>query len=158
MDSQNSAPNSEIENNEVENRCLWCNQHSSEEIQLSRSEYLQRGKETPSEFWVCSTKHEKRITNYYNFVERFYIVYVFFVFLTPLVLAVLSFFYWSAIFAFGIFPSIGLALLIVPLLGNQITYGLGVKRTIIISRILGGILILIGLTLLIINGRKILTS
>ena len=79
-------------------------------------------------------------------------------FLIPLVLAFLSFYYWSLIFTFGIFFSIGLGLVIVPLLGNQLLYGLGIKRTNIIGRILGGMLMIIGLTLVIINGFKIFVN
>ncbi|NHJ46762.1 MAG: hypothetical protein FK733_03140 [Asgard group archaeon] len=159
--SSDSEPEEQIESDEKiisENKCIWCNIESSEEQSLYESEILQRGKDTPSKFWICSIEHEKRVVGYYRYSEKTYIFYLALVFLAPIILIVLTIFLDSLIFTFAIFFSLGLGLVIVPLLGNQIIYNLGIKRTNILGRILGGMLMLIGITLVIINGFKVFVN
>ncbi|MBN1330420.1 MAG: hypothetical protein JXA54_13180 [Candidatus Heimdallarchaeota archaeon] len=138
-----------------EEYCYWCHTIQNNETTLTQAELFRRGKEISEKFWTCSKEHETKIIRYFSFVDSFYIIYLFFVILVPIVLIFLSFFYWSLIFTFGIFMSLGLGLLIMPLIGNQVIINLGLRKANIIGRILGAMLILIGLTLLLTNGLGI---
>ncbi|HUT81655.1 MAG TPA: hypothetical protein VMZ29_10685 [Candidatus Bathyarchaeia archaeon] len=147
-----------IKTADFEEYCYWCHTIQSDKISLFQSELYRRGKDIPEKFWTCSEEHETKINRYFSFVDRFYIIYLFFVILAPIVLILLSFFYWSLIFTFGIFMSLGVGLLIMPLIGNQVITNLGLRKATIIGRILGGMLILIGLILVFTNGLGIFRS
>ncbi|MHA1211527.1 MAG: hypothetical protein ACTSSH_03610 [Candidatus Heimdallarchaeota archaeon] len=166
MTTEKSKPEKEIEDisdqqsedessNQMNERCSWCNIEHSEESALFESTIIRRSQETQQSFWTCSVEHETKTKLYFNFADRFYFLYLLFVLLIPIVLAFLSFFYWSLVFTFGIFMSLGLGLVILPLVGNQLAMNLGLRRANIIGRVLGAMLIAIGLTLLFTNGLQI---
>ncbi|NHK30009.1 MAG: hypothetical protein FK730_01570 [Asgard group archaeon] len=153
-DEENLNDNANFENI----RCLWCNSESLEESKLMKRELYKRGKEIPSEFWTCSEEHEIRIRKYFGYIEKIYFLYMIFVFLFPIVLIGLTIIFRNLYYTFGGVISLGVGLTILPLIGNQIMYNFGIKRTNILGRILGGMLILIGLSLILIFGFDLFNS
>lgn len=139
------------------NRCLWCNSESAEDKILMKKEIYKKGKDNPSEFWTCSDEHDQKIRKYFIFVEKIYFLYMTFVFLFPLVLIGITIILRNLYYVFGAFISLGVGLAIVPLMGNQLMYNLGIKRTNTLGRILGGMLILIGMAAILINGFNLIT-
>ncbi len=154
-DTSNKTSVALIKTSTEKEYCYWCHSTGDTEKTLYQAELLRRGKDVPEQFLICSKEHELKVNRYFSFVDRFYIIFIFFIILAPIILIFLSFFYWSLIFTFGIFMSLGLGILIMPLIGNQVIMNLGLRKANIIGRILGGMLILIGLTLLFTNGLGI---
>ncbi|MCF2143729.1 MAG: hypothetical protein K9W42_08530 [Candidatus Heimdallarchaeota archaeon] len=136
-------------------RCSWCHTFEVPEKSLEEFEVAQKNEE-PEKYYACSPEHKKRIQSYIHYAEKSYWLFLVFVLLIPLVLIILAIFYRSFIFIFGLFLSVGLGVMIIPLLGDQLIINLGIKRANQVGRILGAMLFVIGLTLVLINGLKIL--
>ncbi|NHJ04344.1 MAG: hypothetical protein EAX90_05945 [Candidatus Heimdallarchaeota archaeon] len=139
---------------EKPNLCYWCHQIGSEEKPLYLFDYTKD--DDYNQYYSCSSEHELKVLKYYNFITKWRIFYYLLIFFIPLcLLFLLVIFNWNFIFAYPIFVSFGLGLIIFPNLSQKTIDGIGLRRTNILSRILGGILVAIGLTLFIINGVKI---
>lgn len=145
-----------IDTNGEDNRCLWCNNESFEDNVLLQRELLKKGKDEPAYFWTCSDEHDQKIRKYFSFVDKVYFLYLIFIFLFPLILIGLTIIFRNLYYLFGAFISLGVGLTILPLMGNQLMYNLGIKRTNTLGRILGGMLILIGLAAIVINGFNLI--
>lgn len=172
--SENSDSKSLIEDNSIKNskdsgkkdfankksdepRCFWCHNFISES-KIAYQTTMQGKREEEIKFWVCSNEHEMRVKRYFQFIDRFYFLYILFVLISPIIFIILAIYYQSMIFIFPIFSSIGIGLLIIPLLGEQIRFNLGIKNANMVSRILGLILLIIGFVLISINGYKIFVN
>ncbi|MHA1629293.1 MAG: hypothetical protein ACTSXO_10010 [Candidatus Heimdallarchaeota archaeon] len=136
-------------------RCSWCHSFEAPEKSLEEFEVARKGEDL-KKYYACSPVHKNLILRYIHYVEKTYWLFLFFVLLIPLVLIILAIFYHSFIFVFALFLSVGLGVMIIPLLGNQLIVNLGIKKANQVGRILGAMLFIIGLTLVLINGLKIL--
>jgi len=136
-------------------RCYWCHSIEEPERVLEEFKIEQKGAKEPISFYACSPEHKKRIINYIQFTTKFYWLFLIFTIIIPLILIALAVLFYSFVFIFGIFMTIGIGIMILPLLGNTIIQNMGVKKANLIGRILGAMLFAIGITLLIINGLKI---
>lgn len=140
-----------------EDRCYWCNEFDSNERPLFRAEF--KDNEESKYFFSCSKVHEEKVINFYDFFTKWRIFYSLLVLIIPICLVIFiafSFAFFGPDITFLlfyiIFTSLGTGLLIFPLLGNKTVEGLGLKRSILIGRILGGVLLAIGIILILIHG------
>lgn len=153
---ENIETSTEIE--PVPNRCYWCHVIEEEDITLQVTEYINSDDEI-KHFYTCSVEHEQKVLRHFHFITQWRILYYILIYLIPVILIILFvIFSWNFIFVFPIFISFGLGLIAFPNLSQKSIEGLGLKKSIILGRILGGILVCIGLTLFIINGVKIFVS
>ena len=138
----------------IEPRCYWCSKAQPEIKELLESKYQKRNQEEIEFFLSCTPEHESRTTKFLRFAEKFYLIYVAFMFVVPVILLAIAFIIPQHIFSFGfsIFISLGLGLAILPLLGNQLVKNIGLKRSNLLGRILGVILIIIGVILILTFG------
>ena len=136
-------------------RCYWCNKSQSNSEPFIEEEIIRKNQEIPSKFTVCSKNHDKKVKRFYTYIDNWYFLYVIFTFVIPLVLIVLAVVFTSMIFAFPIFSSLGISLLFIPLIGDKMITRLGLKNTIILGRLLGVMLILIGVILILTAGLRI---
>lgn len=138
----------------IEPRCYWCSKAQPEIEELLESKYQKRNQEEIEFFLSCTPEHENRTVKFLRFSEKFYLIYVAFMFVVPIILLAIAFIIPQHIFSFGfsIFISMGLGLAILPLLGNQLVKNIGLKRSNLLGRILGVILIIIGVILILTFG------
>ncbi len=146
--------NSEMLVEVIEPRCYWCSKAQPEIKELLESKYQKRNQEEIEFFLSCSPEHETRTIKFLRFAEKFYLLYIAFMFVVPVILLAISFGFPQHIFSFGfsIFISLGLGLTILPLLGNQLVKNIGLKKSNLLGRILGVILIIIGVILILTFG------
>ncbi len=138
----------------IEPRCYWCSKAQPEIKELLESKYQKRNQEEIEFFLSCTPEHENRTIKFLRFSEKFYLIYIAFMFVVPVILLAISFIIPRHIFSFGfsIFISLGLGLTILPLLGNQLVKNIGLKKSNLLGRILGVILIIIGVILILTFG------
>ncbi len=136
-------------------RCYWCHKTKDEVDDLFPSELYRKNQETPSQFHSCSVEHEMMVKQFFNYSEKIYYIYFTFVLVFPLILAILTAIFYNLLYVFPIFMSLGIGLMIVPLMGNRIVRSIGLKNANILGRIFGAMLLLIGVILLLTNGLKI---
>ncbi|MCK5182669.1 MAG: hypothetical protein KAQ95_00095, partial [Candidatus Heimdallarchaeota archaeon] len=138
----------------IEPRCYWCSKAQPEIKELLESKYQKRNQEEIEFFLSCTPEHESRTVKFLRFAEKFYLIYIAFMFVVPVILLAIAFIIPQHIFSFGfsIFISMGLGLAILPLLGNQLVKNIGLKRSNLLGRILGVILIIIGVILILTFG------
>ena len=138
----------------IEPRCFWCNKTEPEIKELHESLYQKKNQEEAEMFLSCSKVHENRIIRFLKFNERFYFLYIAFVFVIPVILLTIAIIIPKYIFSIGfsLFISMGLGLIIMPILGNQLAMNIGLKRNNILGRILGAILVIIGVILILTFG------
>ncbi|MFW9922769.1 MAG: hypothetical protein ACFFDW_05705 [Candidatus Thorarchaeota archaeon] len=134
-------------------KCYWCNITEDDSSSLKRAE-IQLGEQI-NYFYTCSKEHENRVVKFYNYSSKTKLLYYFFILIAPIILLVLTAIFWNFVFVYPIFGSIGIGLIILPLFSNRTIEGLGLRNTLIIGRILGVVLVVIGFTLFAINGYKI---
>jgi hypothetical protein len=146
--------NSDIIIEVIEPRCYWCNKSEPEIQELLECRYQKRNQEEVEMFLSCSKEHEHKTTKFLRFNERFYFLYIAFMFAFPVILLAIAFIIPTYIFSIGfsLFISMGIGLMIMPLLGNQIVMNIGLKKSNILGRILGLILLIIGVILILTFG------
>ncbi len=130
-------------------RCHWCNKEEEEEHEFQEVNILRKGDEDFN-VYVCSSEHESRINKSYNYFDKIYILGLILIFFAPLVFVSLTIFV-DMIFSYPVFVSIGLGLLIYPLFSQQIVRALGLNKSNILGRILGTIIVLLGIVLFLID-------
>jgi len=147
-------PDSEILVEVIEPRCYWCSKAQPEIKELLDCKYQKRNQEEIEIFLSCTPEHESRTLKFLRFAEKFYLIYAIFMFVLPVILLAIAFIIPRHIFSFGfsIFISLGLGLTILPLLGNQLVKNIGLKKSNLLGRILGVILIIIGVILVLTFG------
>ena len=156
MNELENKDTSEIE--PASNRCYWCHAIEEEDITLHLTDYLDAEEEV-QHFYTCSVDHEHKVLRHFHFITQWRILYYILIYLIPVILVILFvIFNFNFIFVFPVFISFGLGLIAFPNLSQKTIDGLGLKRSIILGRVLGIILVCIGLTLFIINGVKIFVS
>lgn len=172
MCAENKASNSELSINEIneledidseidhlkeieEIRCYWCNKSQLNSEPFFEEEIFRKKQETPARFIICSKNHEQKVRRFYTYIDNWYFLYVIFTFIVPLILIILAVVFYSMIYAFPIFSSLGISLLLVPLIGDKTITRLGLKNAIILGRILGVMLVLIGIILILTAGLRI---
>ena len=139
----------------VSPRCYWCHKTKDEVDDLFPCELYRKNQETPSQFHSCSAEHEMKVKGFFNYSEKIYFVYLTFVLIFPLILAILTAIFYNLLYVFPIFMSLGIGLMIAPLMGNGIVRNVGLKNANILGRIFGAMLLIIGVILLLTNGLKI---
>ena len=125
----------------IEPRCYWCSKAQPEIKELLESKYQKRNQEEIEFFLSCTPEHESRAVKFLRFAEKFYFMYI-------------AFIIYQHMFSIGfsIFISMGLGLTILPLLGNQLVKNIGLKKSILLGRIIGVILVIIGVILILTFG------
>jgi len=93
--------------------------------------------------YICSPEHETRVNKSYNYIDKIFILGLILIFLVPIVFVGLTF--------YPVFVSIGLGLIIYPLFSQQVIKALGLQKSNILARILGTIIILLGIVLFIVD-------
>lgn len=138
----------------MEPRCYWCGKAQPEIKELLESQYQKKNQEEIEMFLSCSQEHESKSRKFLNFTEKFYFLYVTFMFVIPIILLTLALIISQHIFSIGfsLFISMGIGLLIMPLLGNQLVKNIGLKRSLLLGRIIGAILVIIGVILILTFG------
>ncbi|MHA1155882.1 MAG: hypothetical protein ACTSQK_07205 [Candidatus Heimdallarchaeota archaeon] len=140
-------------NEKLEPLCHWCHQLGEENEQFLQVELVE-GDQTKA-YYYCSKEHELKIIRFYNYSKNFRIVYYLFILLFPIILLTLLAIFHNWLFIYVVFISLGLGIIILPLLGEKTVNGLGLKNSLILGRVLGLVILLIGVTLFVINGWKI---
>ncbi|TET31394.1 MAG: hypothetical protein E3J70_02325 [Candidatus Heimdallarchaeota archaeon] len=138
----------------IEPRCYWCSKAQPEIKELLESKYQKRNQEEIEFFLSCTPEHESRAVKFLRFAEKFYFMYIAFMFVIPIILLTIAFIIYQHMFSIGfsIFISMGLGLTILPLLGNQLVKNIGLKKSILLGRIIGVILVIIGVILILTFG------
>ncbi|MBK5114809.1 MAG: hypothetical protein KGD59_07125 [Candidatus Heimdallarchaeota archaeon] len=139
----------------IEPRCYWCGKAQPEIKELLESRYQKKNQEEIEIYLSCTQEHESKTQKFLNFNERFYFLYIAFMFVFPVILLTLALIISKHIFSIGfsLFISMGIGLLIMPLLGNQLVKNIGLKRSLLLGRIIGVILVIIGVALILTFGQ-----
>jgi len=130
-------------------RCHWCNKEEEEEHNFQEVNILRKGDEDFN-VYVCSSEHESRINKSYNYFDKIYILGIILIFLAPIIFVALTILV-DIIYIYPVFVAIGLGLLIYPLFSQQIVRALGLQKSNILGRILGTIIVLLGIVLFLID-------
>jgi len=133
--------------------CHWCHRIEEENENFSIIDLSDEEKE--KKFYYCSQEHEQRITKFYNYLEKVRSVFYVFVLLIPLVLLVLLVIFYNWLFIYILFISLGIGIIIHPMLGESTIKGIGLKNSLILGIVFGVIFVVIGVTLFVINGWTI---
>ena len=131
------------------NRCHWCNKEEENENNFQEVTIPRKGDDEFS-VYVCSQEHETRINKSYNYLDKIYILGLVLIFAIPLILIGFTIFY-SILFSYPIFVSIGIGLMIYPLFSQQVVGALGLQKSNVLARVLGGIIILLGVVLFLVD-------
>ena len=144
----------EFENSEDENYfCHWCHQIEKDNEQFPIMDLSDENLERKYKY--CCPEHEQKIIKFYNYSEKIKLLYYAFIFIIPLILMVLLVIFTNWLFIYLVFVSFGIGLLFYPLLREKTVKGIGLKNTLILGRVLGMVILLIGITLFVINGWTI---
>ncbi|MEA2071293.1 MAG: hypothetical protein U9O98_08385 [Asgard group archaeon] len=138
-------------NETQEIRCFWCHKPIEIENEDQKIKIIPPGFEKDKVI-VCSKEHQKRTEKFYSFGKIGLGIFWAFCFILPMILILLSFIFRSPTFLSFAFLSVGIGLLIYPSLGMNTIKGLGLRRSLILGRIFGSILIGIGIILLLLIG------
>lgn len=141
------------QNEKIKPLCHWCHQLEDEDEQFLQVEFSENDQKKT--YYYCSKEHEQKIIRFYKYSNNFRLIYYLFIILFPVVLLVLLAIFANLLFIFLIFISLGIGIIILPLLGEKTVNGLGLKNSLTLGRVLGLVLVVIGITLFIINGWKI---
>lgn len=137
--------------------CHWCNKSKSEVDNLFIFE-LRRKNQEAFQLHSCSTEHEAKTKKYYNYIGKAYSFYLILALLAPLLLILISVILANWFYVFLVFISIGIGLLITPLMGDRIVRSIGLRNNIILGRIFGIILLAIGVFLILFGGTEMFTQ
>lgn len=140
-------------NEELEHLCHWCHLLEEENEQFFQVEVSEHNQKKT--YYCCSKEHEEKIIRFYNYSKNFRFVYYMFIILFPVVLVALLAVFTNWVFIYLVFISLGIGIIILPRLGEKTTSGLGLKNSLVLGRVLGLVLLIIGITLFVINGWTI---
>jgi hypothetical protein len=131
-------------------KCIWCNKKSNElrEIFIPNTN-LSGFKLDEISYFVCP-EHEQKLRKFFDRVRRFGLLFIGLTVLSVYSL-IISGGYSSKNLFIATFASIGLILTIFPFCTPQTIAMIGVAKSIIIARILGGIIFALGTIGLILN-------
>ncbi|MHA1124236.1 MAG: hypothetical protein ACTSO7_13995 [Candidatus Heimdallarchaeota archaeon] len=130
-------------------RCHWCNKEEDNENTFQEVKIPRKG-DDEFNVYVCSIEHESRIKKSYNYMDKIFILGLILIFFAPLVFVTLTIII-DMIYSYPIFISIGLGLIIYPLFSQQVVKALGLQKSNILARVLGSIIILLGLALFLLD-------
>ena len=133
------------------NRCHWCNKEEENENTFLEANVPRKG-DDEFNVYICSPEHETRVNKSYNYIDKIFILGLILIFLVPIVFIGLTFL--DIIFVYPIFVSIGLGLIIYPLFSQQVIKALGLQKSNVLARILGTIIILLGIVLFLVDVIK----
>ncbi|MBD3189976.1 MAG: hypothetical protein GF308_05010 [Candidatus Heimdallarchaeota archaeon] len=128
-------------------RCFWCNKEESEGLSLQEATIQRKRNSESKTIFYCQEEHKQKVISFYNFVDQGMPFFQVLICYLPVILIIFYVIFRYYIIFFGIFISLGIALLVFPLLGDRTAQDLGLHKTIILGRILGGMLLIIGLVL-----------
>ncbi len=151
LDPQNNLETTLKES--IEPLCYWCHNLEDENEQFLQVE-ISKDKQK-KKYYYCSKEHEQKIIRFYKYSNNFRLIYYLFIILVPISLLVSLAISGNLLFVFLIFISLGFGVIILPHLGEKTVNGLGLKKSLVLGRVLGLVLVVIGITLFIINGMKI---
>ncbi len=151
LDSQENVDTTS--NETLEPLCHWCHQLEDENEQFSQVEITKE--DQTRAYYYCSKEHEQKIIRFYNYSKILRVIYFLFIILFPVILSICLAIFGNLLFVFLVFVSLGIGIIIFPYLGEKTVKGLGLKNTLTLGRVLGLVLVLIGVTLFVINGWKI---
>lgn len=127
--------------------CFWCNKEEAEGVSLQETTIQRKRASESKKIHYCQEKHKQKIIDFYNFVDKGMTFFQILICYLPVFLLIFFVIFRYYIIFFGIFISLGIALLVFPVLGERTAKDLGLQKTIILGRILGGMLLAIGLVL-----------
>ena len=131
-------------------KCMWCNKKSNELMEffvpnsnLSSSNPLEKP------YFVCP-EHEQKLRKFYNYAKRYAPAFIGLLALS-LVSLIIAGGYSSKNLFIASFASMGLIIIIFPFCTPQTITMVGVAKSIIIARILGGIIFASGAIAIVLN-------
>ena len=138
-----------------ESRCYWCHRSEDEVENLFLCEFQRKNQDVTSQFHSCSKEHETKVKKYYTYTGIAYYFYLLFSIIFPLIFVIITVITTNWLFIYPIFMSLGVGLIIAPLMGDGIVRNIGLRNNNILGRVFGVMLLVIGITLLLINGFRI---
>jgi hypothetical protein len=137
---------------EEEYLCYWCHKTTNTPQEFVKGTFGKKNDSKQITFFACSEEHKQKVQNYHSFIAKGMIVFQIFTFVIPVLLAIVGVIFRSISMFFFMLISIGLGLVIIPLIGDSAVKGLGLQKANILGRVFGAMLIGIGIALILLIG------
>jgi hypothetical protein len=125
----------------MEHVCVWCNKRS--ETLMETKLKLKKGYQT---VYVCDKEHEKNSQKFIDDVIKYGMVF-FICTMIFLVIGVLALLYNDALGTLILFAGIGVTFFVFPFTRKHTAILIGIKNSIIVARVFGVIMVIIGIIL-----------